>query len=217
MTGSAVHWFGDRAVVVPMPDPRTRSALVAALRQEFGAMRVRVGMETVLVLAIEPDPRLRDHVADWLAGAVLDACDVGASAPTVEIPVDYDGADLDATAQALGCDVSTLVAAHSGQSWSVAMMGFAPGFGYLVPVGEMLLPWSHVPRLDSPRPRVPGGSVAVAAGMSAVYPTPMPGGWRLLGTTDVVLFDPDDDRGPTLLRPGHRVRFVERSRRGPRT
>ena len=212
MTGVPAHWFGDRAVVVPMPDPQARIALLAALRREFGAARVRAGMDSVMVLAVEPDPRLRHDVADWLAGAVLDMGDADASAPTVEIAVDYDGPDLDATATALDCDVATLVSAHSRQTWSVAMMGFAPGFGYLVPAGETVLPWSRVPRLDRPRSRVPGGSVAVAAGMSAVYPAPMPGGWQLLGTTDVVLFDPTDDGEPTLLRPGHRVRFVDRSR-----
>jgi len=210
VTAATVHWFGDRAVVVPMPDPRARIALLAAATQEFGALRVRAGMDSVLILAPEPDPRLRDDVADWLAGAIVDTAGIGASGPTVEIPVRYDGPDLDATAVALGCDVGVLVAAHSGQTWSVAMMGFAPGFGYLVPDGEPLVPWSLVPRLDRPRSRVPGGSVAVAAGMSAVYPAPMPGGWRLLGTTDVTLFDSAADAEPTLLHPGDRVRFVER-------
>ena len=98
MTGVPVHWFGDRAVVVPMPDPHERIALLAAATQEFGALRVRAGMDSVMVLAVEPDPRLRHDVADWLAGAVLDMGDADASAPTVEIAVDYDGPDLDATA-----------------------------------------------------------------------------------------------------------------------
>ena len=168
MTATTVHWFGDRAVVVPMPDPQARIALLAAAAHEFGTRRVRAGMDSVMILAFEPDPRLRDDVADWLAGAVVDAAGIGASGAMVEIPVRYDGPDLDATAMALGCDVRTLVAAHSRQTWSVAMMGFAPGFGYLVPDGDPLVPWSLVPRLDRPRSRVPGGSVAVAAGMSAV-------------------------------------------------
>lgn len=212
MTRSIVHWFGDRAVVVPRPDPQARIALLAAARQEFGAIRVRAGMDSVLILSAEPDPRLLDHVADWLAGADVDARAPEGSGSTVEIPVDYDGEDLDAAAEALGCDVATLVTAHSRQSWSVSMMGFAPGFGYLVPVGDPLLPWSQVPRLDRPRSRVPGGSVAVAAGMSAVYPAAMPGGWMLIGTTEVTVFDPDDDEEPTLLHPGRVVRFVEASR-----
>jgi KipI family sensor histidine kinase inhibitor len=205
----AVDWFGDRAVVVRMADPRVRWALVTALGDEFGQNRVRAGMESVLVESTEPDAHLRDRVAQWLAEVVVDSGVAGPSTSTIEIPVVYDGEDLNMAAAALGCDVATLVAAHSAQQWSVAMMGFAPGFGYLVPFGDSLLPWAQVPRLDRPRPRVPRGSVGMAAGMSAVYPAPMPGGWLLLGTTEVTMFDPDNEEEPTLLRPGSQVRFVE--------
>ena len=205
----AVDWFGDRAVVVRMADPRARWALVTALGDEFGKDQVRAGMESVLVESAEPDAHLRDRVAQWLAEAVVDSDAVGAPASTIQIPVVYDGEDLHVAAAALGCDVATLVAAHAAQQWSVAMMGFAPGFGYLIPFDDPLLPWAQVPRLDRPRPRVPRGSVGMAAGMSAVYPAPMPGGWLLLGTTKVTMFDPDDEEEPTLLRPAQQVRFVE--------
>ena len=129
-------------------------------------------------------PPSRRRRPGWTAGAVGRRPD-----PPVEIPVDYAGADLDEVARMLGCGVDAVVAAHQAQSWSVAMMGFAPGFGYLVPEGPWLLDWSSVSRRDRPRDRVPAGSVALAAGMSAVYPEEMPGGWQLLGHTPPRLFD----------------------------
>ena len=214
---TAVTWFGDRAVHVAAPDPDARSALLADLRRDFPGMDVRPGLETVLVGAPEPDSGLRARVVAWLdargvhtEGAPIAGPASGATAePPVQIPVTYDGHDLRAAAEALGCSPHALVRCHVEQEWSVAMMGFAPGFGYLVPVGPARLPWGRVPRRDRPRTRVPAGSVAVAAGMSAVYPTAMPGGWLLIGTSAVTLFDVDDPVTPALLTPGAVVRFVE--------
>jgi KipI family sensor histidine kinase inhibitor len=122
----------------------------------------------------------------------------------VELPVVYDGADLDDVAVHLGVDPGEVVRRHTGTEWTVAFCGFAPGFGYLTPDGE---PW-HVPRRDSPRTRVPPGSVALAGEFSGVYPRESPGGWQLVGRTDVPVFDVDRDPA-ALLRPGVRVRFVE--------
>lgn len=187
-------------------------ALLAAMRDQFREYDVRIGMDAVMVVSAEPDARLLATVADWLEETAVEVADAATPLTTIEILVMYDGEDLHEAAASMGCDITTLVRAHCGQAWSVAMMGFAPGFGYLVPTGDHLLPWSQAPRLDRPRMRVPGGSVAVAAGMSAVYPGPMPGGWLLLGTTEVTLFDPADESEPTLLRPGHGVRFVEAAR-----
>ena len=92
------------------------------------------------------------------------------------------------------------------------MMGFAPGFGYLIPIGAPLLRWDALDRRDRPRAQVPLGSVALAAGMSAVYPEPMPGGWHLIGTTTTRLFDAADLHAPTLLQPDDVVRFLEERR-----
>ncbi|MFM7064108.1 MAG: 5-oxoprolinase subunit B family protein, partial [Actinomycetes bacterium] len=126
----------------------------------------------------------------------------------VQVPVRYDGPDVDDVARLLGCSRQALTDAHHAQEWTVAMVGFAPGFGYLVPDGPSLLDWSSLPRRSSPRKQVPVGSVAIAAGMSGIYPTVMPGGWHLIGRTDVPMFDPADESRPALLRPGDRVRFV---------
>ena len=122
----------------------------------------------------------------------------------VELPVRYDGADLADVAEVLGCDVDEVVRRHCQEEWTVAFCGFAPGFGYLTGSRRT---WD-VPRRASPRTRVPPGSVALAGEFTGVYPRESPGGWQLLGRTDVAVFDLDRDP-PALLRPGVRVRFVD--------
>jgi KipI family sensor histidine kinase inhibitor len=121
----------------------------------------------------------------------------------VELPVVYDGADLTDVAAHLGVTPDEVVRRHTGTEWTVAFCGFAPGFGYLTPDGRA---WD-VPRRDSPRTKVPPGSVALAGGFSGVYPRESPGGWQLIGRTDVAVFDVARDPA-ALLRPGVRVRFV---------
>jgi len=118
------------------------------------------------------------------------------------IPVHYDGADLDLVARTAELSVAQVVKLHSSAEYTVAFCGFAPGFGYLIGLPEPL----RQARLDDSRPSVPAGSVAVAGEFSAVYPRSSPGGWRLLGHTDVVMFDPAADP-PARLTPGDRVRF----------
>jgi KipI family sensor histidine kinase inhibitor len=121
----------------------------------------------------------------------------------VELPVVYDGEDLDEVASVLGCDVAEVVRRHTEQPWTVAFCGFAPGFGYLTSdSGD----WD-LPRRSSPRTKVPAGAVALAGQFCGVYPRESPGGWQLIGRTDVPVFDLSRDPA-ALLRPGNRVRFV---------
>ena len=208
----SVGWFGDRAIAVILEAPDNRQAVVEALQQALPGRLVRAGMETVLVEGLAPDASLLADVQQALAG-LADGPAASTSAPTeVIIRVRYDGDDLAAVAAILGVGIDGLIAAHAEQRWTVAMMGFAPGFGYLIPVGAWSVDWSGLPRRDQPRTQVPAGSVAVAAGMSAVYPEAMPGGWHLIGRTTARLFDPMDEASPTLLHPGDSVRFVEESR-----
>jgi KipI family sensor histidine kinase inhibitor len=122
---------------------------------------------------------------------------------TVEIPVRYDGPDLDEVAERTGLSRSLVVERHSARWYRVYLLGFAPGFAYL---GE-LDPSLELPRRQSPRTRVPPGSVAIAGLQTAVYPLATPGGWHLIGTTNLRLFDPAADP-PALLRVGDQVRFV---------
>ena len=139
--------------------------------------------------------------------------EVADSTPSpVEIPVHYNGDDLDAVAGALDVSVDAVIAAHRGSEWVVQFMGFAPGFGYLVPASDAadtdLAGLLKLPRRPHARTRVPAGSVAIAAGYSAVYPRDSPGGWNLLGRTRISLWNEHDDP-PAILAPGTRVRFVD--------
>jgi KipI family sensor histidine kinase inhibitor len=207
----SVSWFGDRAVMIAVQDADARDAVMSAVVDALPGMGVRAGMRSVLVEVAQPDPRLLGAVEAAVATAGTVRAARTKDPRAVVIPVAYAGSDLADVASALAISAEALVAAHRAQPWSVAMMGFAPGFAYLVPDGEPVLPWHSVPRRARPRERVPAGSVAVAAGMSGVYPVEMPGGWHLIGETDVTLFDPRDDAAPSLLRHGDRVRFVDRT------
>jgi KipI family sensor histidine kinase inhibitor len=130
--------------------------------------------------------------------------------PLKSIPVVYDGPDIDRVARHNGLAPVQVVTLHAQRIYKVYFLGFAPGFPYL---GD-LDPRLHTPRLDSPRTRVPAGSVAIGGEHAGIYPLETPGGWNLLGRTPRVLFDPsragEGDRGREafLLRPGDRVQFL---------
>lgn len=122
----------------------------------------------------------------------------------VQIPVRYDGEDLPEMAAYLKLTVDELVRRHAASVWTVAFTGFAPGFAYLAG-GD---PVFDVPRRSSPRTRIPAGSVGLAGRFSGVYPRATPGGWQLIGTTDVPMWDLARAT-PALLQPGMRVQFVD--------
>lgn len=119
------------------------------------------------------------------------------------VGVTYDGPDVEDVADLVGRSVGEIVSLHSSVEYTVAFIGFQPGFPYLIGLPEALV----VPRLDTPRTRVPAGSVAVAGEYTGIYPSATPGGWRLIGRTDARLFDVSSG-SPALLSPGDRVRFV---------
>ena len=121
----------------------------------------------------------------------------------LELPVRYDGPDLADVAELCGLAVDEVITRHAAAVYNVDFCGFAPGFGYL----SGLDPALHVPRRATPRTAVPAGSLAIAAGYTAVYPRQTPGGWQLLGTVDAELFDPERTP-PALFEPGTTVRFV---------
>lgn len=126
------------------------------------------------------------------------------TAGDVEIPVRYDGPDLAEVAERTGLSPAEVVAAHTGTPWRVGFGGFAPGFAYLVGGDPRL----EVARRSEPRTKVPVGAVGLAGEFSGIYPRESPGGWQLIGSTDVVLWDADRDP-PALLAPGTTVRFIE--------
>jgi KipI family sensor histidine kinase inhibitor len=128
---------------------------------------------------------------------------------THEIPVVYDGPDLEALARRNKLPVSEIIARHSAPVYDVCLIGFSPGFPYLGPLDEKL----HAPRLEHPRPRVPAGSVGIGGEHTGIYSIASPGGWWLVGRTKVELFSEKAARGhgseaAFLLRPGDRVQFV---------
>ncbi|RLV54599.1 5-oxoprolinase subunit PxpB [Aeromicrobium phragmitis] len=197
---------GERGVLVELDDIGQVLDWVAAIEAaELDVVDVVPGACTVLLTVDAPSsiPGLREALGRLRPST-------GArdeTATTVEIPTVYDGPDLEDVAELTGLSVEEVVAAHCDQEWTVAFGGFAPGFGYLVGQDTRL----EVPRRHEPRTRVPAGSVGLAGEFSGIYPRESPGGWQLIGRTDVVLFDLDREP-PALLTPGTRVRFVEAAR-----
>ena len=177
-------------------------ALVADRRP--GVVDLVPAARTVLV-AVDPEVLPLESAETWIRRIPLAVQTTGrrGADDAVTIPVVYEGDDLAATAQLLDVSIEALVTAHQGAEWRVAFAGFAPGFGYLV-----CDDWPfEVPRLEAPRTRVPPGAVALAGTFAGVYPRQSPGGWRLIGRTDAVLWDTRADP-PALLVPGRRVRFA---------
>lgn len=128
-----------------------------------------------------------------------------ATARVIDIPVCYEpemAPDLAEAASELGISTDELIRLHSSASYTVAMIGFAPGFPYLLGLPDPLA----LPRLATPRTRVPAGTVAIGGKQTGIYPRESPGGWRLLGRTPLVLFDAARE-SPALLTPGDHVRF----------
>lgn len=121
----------------------------------------------------------------------------------IEIPARYDGPDLDVVAAAVGLRPDAVIELHSATTYVAAFCGFAPGFAYLSGLPQAL----HLPRRSSPRTLVPAGSLAMASEFTSVYPTAAPGGWHLLGSVDVAMFDATR-RPAALIAPGDSVRFV---------
>jgi 5-oxoprolinase (ATP-hydrolysing) subunit B len=207
MTGWTLLPYGQSAVLVELagsPDVLPlREALLA--RAHPAVLAVVPAARTVLV---EFDPsagsgaELRGLIEDCLTGPVRS---VGTrdSEPAVELVVHYDGADLESVARQCGLTVPEVIRRHCAPEYTVQFCGFAPGFGYLSGLDPVL----RLPRLASPRPAVPAGSVAIAGEFTGVYPRSSPGGWLLLGHTDAVLFDLER-RPPALLRPGAAVRLL---------
>jgi allophanate hydrolase subunit 1 len=154
---------------------------------------------TILVDGV-PDP---ESTADLIAGWPPPPPAGSATGSLLKIPIEYDGEDLPDVAALWGIGVTEAVRRISDTELRVAFCGFSPGFGYLTG----LPPDWAVPRLATPRPKVPAGSVALAGPYAGIYPTASPGGWRLIGRTDVTLFDVHRDP-PALLAPGTRVRLV---------
>ncbi|WP_277817785.1 MULTISPECIES: allophanate hydrolase subunit 1 [unclassified Streptomyces] len=210
---------GPHALLVELADGEHAEAFHAELlrrreRGELPAVREIVpAARTVLLDGIldgihdgtgERTPGARERFARDLASWRVEPPQREGREP-VEIPVVYDGPDLDEVAALWGVPAGEVAALHSRTAFRVAFCGFAPGFGYLTGLPERL----HVPRRTTPRTRVPAGAVALAGPYTGVYPRPSPGGWQIVGRMPDpgALWDPAREPA-ALLAPGTPVRFV---------
>ncbi|MEU4552780.1 5-oxoprolinase subunit B family protein [Micromonospora violae] len=203
------------------PTDLPEAALVEAWRAELWrrrevgdltAVEIVPAARTVLLDGL-PDPSATAQQLSTWASAVVAATTRDQAALTtahdddaehgVVVPVRFDGPDLPAVAEHWGVDVAAVRRRLTNTRFRVAFCGFAPGFPYLTGLPAELA----LPRLATPRPRVPAGSVALAGPYAGIYPSASPGGWLLVGRTDLVLFDVSADP-PARLGPGITVRMV---------
>lgn len=202
--------FGDR--IDPLINRRVHAA-AAAVRAASGAgasWSVPIPAYASLLVgyqAVSVDFDIaRRQLGGILDGVVIDRDVAERAVETVEITVSYggeDGPDLDAVAERCALTPARVIELHSSVTYVTYMLGFAPGFAYLGELPAEL----ELARRETPRQRVPAGSVAIAGRQTAVYPASTPGGWHLIGRTDAVVWDPTRTP-PALIQPGTAVRFV---------
>jgi KipI family sensor histidine kinase inhibitor len=198
---------GPRCMLVELADLDATLALFDALLADpiDGVAEIVPAACTLMIttkVGIAADVRLASAISERQpkAGSISAA----RSTETVDIPVTYNGEDLDDIARLMGLSTAEVIAAHHNTLWQVAFCGFAPGFAYMTCDDDRF----DLPRRSAPRTKIPAGSVALAGRFCGIYPQETPGGWQLLGRTEVPMFDLN--RNPSaLLRPGVRARFVE--------
>lgn len=204
MSSPEIRWAGPRALLLELDSLDAVLSLHSRLRDNPAAGQVDVlaAAQTVLVVF---DSRASARAARGSLARV-GSMPAGAAAvqdKPVHIEVVYDGEDLAEVGELTGMGPEGVVAAHTGQLWTAAFGGFAPGFAYLVGETDAL----NVPRRGTPRTAVPAGSVALAGNFSAVYPRRSPGGWQLIGHTATRMWDLQREQ-PALVRPGTTVQYV---------
>lgn len=199
-----LRWCGDSGLLVELADLQSVQEFYdAVLRHPPPGTRDIVPAARTVLVKIDPTAH-QPEVEQHLAGLPIPPLMSAGHTDLVEVPVVYDGDDLSVVAELAHMSVPQVKSLHTGSTWQVAFCGFAPGFAYLTGGDQRLA----VPRRGESRTRVPAGAVALAGGFSAVYPRESPGGWQLIGHTDLSLWDTDADP-PSPLRPGVAVRFVD--------
>lgn len=206
--------LGDSALIINLADEISDSSgllarvLSAAATIEGaklpGVVDVTSSYESVAVFFDLPQvkPDIKDKIRVLIASAGVR---VSGKKRRVQIPVCYDeefALDLDRVANHTSLTPDAIVTLHSSAEYTVACIGFMPGFPFLAGLPQQL----RVPRLESPRTKVSAGSVAIANAQAGVYPLESPGGWNVLGRTPLQLFRVNENP-PTLLRPGDCVQF----------
>ena len=221
MSWPRVRDAGDSALLLelePVIDESVNQraiAIAAALRREPIA-GIRDVVPTYRSVAVHFDPLAVDVevVRDAIARARSTPA-IARDSRLLEVPVTYGGdagPDLADVAALVGVPADDVIARHVSREYRVFMLGFLPGFAYMGSVDPAIA----VPRRASPRTRVPAGSVGIAGQQTGIYPMESPGGWQIIGRTELAIFDPQ--RTPAaVFAPGDRVRFVRRETSGTRT
>jgi KipI family sensor histidine kinase inhibitor len=194
---------GLSGLLVELPDLNSALASYAAIRDAMlpGVIQILPAARTVLI-TFDPAQSSASKLSDSICALATDTPQ-NSIGKTIDIPVVYDGEDLQEVADMLMVSPEMIVDRHTAHSWTVAFSGFAPGFSYLSN-GDPLF---DVPRRPSPRISVPAGSVALAGTFSGIYPRASSGGWQLIGMTPERLWD-DERVPPALLQPGDTIHFL---------
>lgn len=198
-SGRIVTRYSANSLLVHCGDEPAADVMHAIDRSVPEVHEAHCGEAAVLVRF---DPSQTDWIQLQATLAQLPALDAGSTNDLMTLPVRYDGEDLAAVANSSDLSIDEVISLHSSTTYRVAFDGFSPGFAYLLGLPTQL----HLPRRQTPRTRIPAGSLAVAAHYCAIYPSASPGGWHLLGTCNAELFNPHRNP-PALLRPGMYVRF----------
>ena len=199
MTNLPPRWIGDTLIDIPVPDARRAQALATLLRADPAFEEVVAGLTSVTVKTRHPG------AIETLASLPLPQPAPDQTQAPIIIPVRYggeNGPDLQHLAQQVNLTPEEIIARHTAPTYHVDMIGFTPGFTYL----SGLDPALTIPRLSTPRQRIPAGSVGISGPNCGLYALQGPGGWPLIGHTSAPLFD--STRDPImLLAPGMSIRF----------
>ena len=170
-----------------------------ALARIPGVVNLHPAYESILIVF---DPLVTTHEAVQQGAAAAASASLGPHR-NYEIPIHYRGPDLESVARFHSLSQETVIELHASVEYTVAFLGFVPGFAYLAGLPAAL----HTPRLPSPRKEVPAGSLGIAGDQTGIYPLATPGGWQLIGHTSLELFNAANTP-MSLLQPGDRVRFI---------
>jgi KipI family sensor histidine kinase inhibitor len=204
----ALEPLGDGALLIRLGDRidddvnDAAIALAESLREHFNAAPAYASV----CIRFDVDAPLDRDALLALIEKSLGARRSADSSAAVAIPVCYGGEfgpDIADVAAHARMSVDDVIARHAAVTYTVAMLGFMPGFPYLRGLPSELA----APRRATPRTLVPAGSVAIGGAQTGIYPRDLPGGWQIIGRTSLNLFDATRDQ-PALLHPGQRVRFV---------
>ena len=194
--------YGEHGVLIEVGALSRVHALYRSVRGSDVVAECVPGAETLFIRPSNPALSHSDLLREVIRLAALPSEPLQGHQRTHHVDVVYDGIDLCDVAELAGLTVADVVRRHCEPTYTVAFLGFSRAFPYLSGLDPLLI----VPRLSSPRPRVPSGSVGMGAGFTGIYPASTPGGWRLLGRTADVFFD-ETREPPSVLAPGDLLRF----------